>query len=101
MWVKSLGGISWFSFSRIFFILCSVSIGGFNGLSDILGCEDFMEVFQWWKEIGKFRPEQNWKCNVCDIMKQTTLFYYYEFECLFTYNNFEWHVNIFLIKNYF
>lgn len=46
MWVKGLGGISWFSFSMIPFILCSVSIGGFNGLSDILGYEDFMEVFQ-------------------------------------------------------
>ena len=44
--VKCLGGISWFSFSMILFILSSVSVGDFNRLGGILGSGDFVELFQ-------------------------------------------------------
>lgn len=64
-WVKGLGGICWFSFSRISLILSSFSVGGLTrlvtvGISSLnlvsvgnldwfiglSGQEDFMEVFQ-------------------------------------------------------
>ena len=44
--VQCLGGISWFSFSMILFILSSVSVGDFNRLGGILGSGDFVELFQ-------------------------------------------------------
>ena len=45
---KALGGISWSSFSKILFILSSVSelTGDFNRLGGILGPGDFVELFQ-------------------------------------------------------
>ena len=52
-WVKGLGGISWSNFSMIPFILSSVSVGDFNRLGDVLGYGDFVELFQWRREMGK------------------------------------------------
>ena len=44
--VKGLGGTSWSSFSRILFILSSVSVHDFNRLGGILGSGEFVELFQ-------------------------------------------------------
>lgn len=45
MRVKDLGGVSGSGFSLIPFILCSVSVGDFNGISDSSEYKDFIEVF--------------------------------------------------------